>query len=139
MKNHDLIWVREHKGLTQTEAAAICHVARGTYNAWENGRMAMPKRKFYRFLEDTHTNPKDIPPPPIEYDEKGYPVGWGTNKFSTYEDEEAALEALEGSQYDARERTRFELLQYRILGRTPASEPLVRQMMVEYDEAHSLA
>jgi len=138
MKNYDLMWVRDHLGLSQEAMAALCSVSRATYNAWECGRRQIPKLKFNRLLYRNHILQKDIPPPPLEYREDGFPVGWDSDKFDSMEDEDTALEALEGPQFEVRTRKRYELLQYRILAGKNCEEN-VKKAMEQYDAVRGLA
>lgn len=60
-KNTRLVWAREHARLTQAEAAELMGMARGTFNAWEQGRMAIPPRKFTLFLDLVNIRVEDHP------------------------------------------------------------------------------
>jgi DNA-binding XRE family transcriptional regulator len=151
-KNYDLMWARQHANLTQKEAAEKAGVSRATFNLWENGAVATPPRKYKRFLDAVDIKQQDIPknlapvepigthPSSVEYDDRGYPLGWKYNAFKWLEEvdvelpedlssvmaiEDYILELVEGAEYPARDRLRQELL----LRRCGLSEDAIAQQL----------
>jgi DNA-binding XRE family transcriptional regulator len=110
-KNFDLIWAREHVGLTQAAAAAKIGVTRETFSRWESGSQAIPKAKFQRFLDAIELDRKRIPAQ-RKYGADGYPIGFSRPNTGDWEDdfeeEERRLVELEGDEYAVRERVRVE-------------------------------
>lgn len=136
-KNFDLIWAREHAGLTQAAAAAKIGVARETFARWESGAQPTPERKFQRFLEATGVERSSIPAQ-RKYGRDGYPVGFvktDTGDFDADFGEDARrLQEVEGDEYTARERVRTEMGE-RIFGEKYGMPPEV----IERNVANELA
>lgn len=131
MKNYDLLWAREHSGLTQAQAAKKMSVSREAFCRWETGRVKMPKRRWFAFLRLMEIAEASLPKR-IPYDAKGYPLtpdDFGNDE--KWDDEGArdkALEALEGDEYAARERER-----YRLLFATAYTPAQLKEEMTNYD------
>lgn len=155
-KNYELAHARSIAGLTQAQAGAIMSVSRGTFNAWESGKLVIPPRKYKAFLEAVHVSPKDIPKnlAPVEplsareYDTKGYPKGWRYGVFAFLDEVEIPegswissaddaevylLDLIEGDEYDRRARRRFEI----VLEQCKYSPEVIAAEMAEYDAEHS--
>lgn len=65
-KNFDLIWAREHTGLTQAQAAKLLTEAGLpttplTICRWETGATEIPRRKWFKVLEVFKLTQADIP------------------------------------------------------------------------------
>lgn len=150
MKNFDLIWARERAGLTQQQAAELFGVDRKTIGRWETGAVKMPNRKWHAFLKLIEVAETQIPKRLI-YDDKGYPTAFDRAEFDfnlpkyflrndeegdpihddarAWDDEDAALEAMEGAEYPCRQRER-----YRIALSTPGADPAyVAKSLAEFD------
>jgi DNA-binding XRE family transcriptional regulator len=73
MKNHDLVWLRSHLGLTQEQLGALIGVNRKTITRWEAGDVPMPARKWKALLKASETEqaqiPKQAPSSPVLADE----------------------------------------------------------------------
>lgn len=129
-KNYDLMWVREHVGLNQKEAAALVGVSRETFSRWEAGSAKTPPRKYAAFLKAAAVEQKDIPKhgpptsgeealtesPPGGYDAYGFPPGWkdpkGKDIASLDALQEYALKLFEGKHYKEREAFRAQFYVY---------------------------
>lgn len=111
-KCFDLKWAREWAGLTQAQAAEKMGVHRDSFSRWETGATEIPTRKLQLFLRLVDINPQDIPkrPEPRRYDSDGYPVGFDREAYELDADaEDAALEIIEGDEFDSRQRERYRL------------------------------
>lgn len=125
MKNDELIWMREHSGMTQKELAALFGVHPVTVSGWETGKHPMPVRQFYALKKLLNIDTTGMPRK-LTYDERGYPVT--PDNFAdddTWEDlflaaeeahpgnviepRERALLKLEGQEYTERTVTRYRL------------------------------
>lgn len=62
--NYDLVWAREHAGLTQQQLADELNVTRFTVTRWETGKTPMPKVKWARALKLLKLTASDIPTTP---------------------------------------------------------------------------
>jgi hypothetical protein len=96
-------------------------VNRVTVTRWENGNVRIPNRKWFAFLKVISMTEAEIPKR-LEYDPKGYPVGFDSSRFEDLEDlnaEEDALKALEGVEHPARQRERLRLISVRFAWGTP--------------------
>ncbi len=116
MKNHDLIWARAWADLTQDQAAELMNVDRRTFGRWEAGTVAMPAKKWTRFLAKVKVEKKDIPMR-RSYDADGYPVGFDKVRFDDIDSTEHeggwgmfdALRTIEGDEFESRRRERHRL------------------------------
>jgi len=124
VKNYDLIWAREWTGLTQAQAADKMGVHPDTFGRWETGARAMPARKWQLFVKLIGL-PRGSIPKRLEYDAKGYPVGFDQTPYDEdhtatgdwdLEGETAALLKIEGDDYAARARERYRLQLMRLIG-----------------------
>lgn len=59
--NYDLVWAREHAGLTQQQLADALNVTRFTVTRWETGKTPMPKVKWARALKILKLTASEIP------------------------------------------------------------------------------
>lgn len=84
MKNYDLLWAREHAGLTQAQLADQIGVSRGQFCKWETGKVAMPKRKWFALLKLLEVTEADVP----KHVEIPEAPAKGLLACYTYEDEE---------------------------------------------------
>lgn len=147
-KNHDLIWAREFAGWSQEEAASRMEVSRQTYCGWENNKPSpIPPRKFKVFLKLVGISESDIPsdeaaashtPASVAraYDKDGYPVGYQRQPCTKegYALDVASLRKLEGAEFVARERVRYE----ERLKRFPGMDAAYREKLLErYDRIQS--
>lgn len=135
-KNFDLIWAREHVGLTQAAAAAKIGVSRETFSRWESGSQTMPERKFQRFLEAIELDPKRIPAQ-RKYGADGYPVGFTKSATGDtdedMESDERRLREIENDEYLARERVRYEWFLRNSKVFTELGEAYVLESLAEFD------
>lgn len=142
MKNYDLIWAREHAGLTQEQAAAKICAHRVTFARWEIGAVAMPKRKWLAFLAAIDVDQKDVPKR-REYDASGYPVGFKREEAlhddddGMYDREDARLLELEGDEFPARSRERYRLCMVNM--KIPADQIDAEMARYDADEAAARA
>jgi hypothetical protein len=89
-------------------------VHRDTFSRWETGAIEIPTRKLQMFLRLVEVDPRDIPkrPEPLQYDSKGYPVGFDSKRYEEsrdWDDEEKALRKIEGDKFESREAERARL------------------------------
>lgn len=135
-KNFDLKWAREHVGLTQAAAADKIGVSRVTFARWEAGTVQIPNAKFQRFLEAIELDPKRIPAQ-RKYAIDGYPVGFAKSATGdTDEDMEIdaeRLKELEGKEYTARERVRYEYFLRNSAVLEQLGEAYVLESLAEFD------
>lgn len=61
VKNFDLVWAREHAGLTQAKAAKLIGVSTRTFIRWETGATRIPERQFNAFLRAADIQREEIP------------------------------------------------------------------------------
>ncbi len=61
VKNYELIWARNHAGITQQQASEMMGVNRVTFARWEINAVQVPAYKMAKFLRLIDLKPSDIP------------------------------------------------------------------------------